>query len=84
MNNLSLTYISIKFKKRSVVHNGNTRGSNGLEIRRCNTAVGHRTSRYRPKNIWINLGSSLKAVNNIDSFKCKLRYFSLSKFLSEI
>ena len=65
-------YLAKMFKKRSEIHNKDTRNKNKMDIPRYRTAAGQRTFYYRAVSLWNNLPGSLTELANLALFKKEL------------
>ena len=63
-------------KKRSEIHNKDTRNKNKMDIPGYRMAAGQRTFHYRAVSLWNSLPERLTELTNLASFKKELmRHF---------
>ena len=77
LNGLAPEYLNKKFKKRSEVHNKNTRNKGKLDIPRYRIASGQRTFHYRASTLWNSLPKRFTDLPSIVTFKKELKSFLL-------
>ena len=73
INGQAPSYLCDKFKQRNQIHNRNTRGNEELDIPKFRTSTGQRTFKYRGTKLWNELNKETKLINNLASFKIKLK-----------
>ena len=77
LHNLVPEYLAGKFKKRSEVHNRQTRFSNDLNLPFCRLSTGQRAFAYRGAKLWNSIDSNIKNAKCPKTFKrCLLRVVS--------
>ena len=72
LRGLAPDYPAKKFKKRSEIHNKDTRNKNKIGIPGYRTATGQRTFHYRAVSLWNSLPERLAELANFVSFKREL------------
>ena len=76
LRGLAPDYLAKKFKKRSEIHNKDTRDKNKMDIPGYRTAAGQRAFHYRAVSLWNSLPERLTELTNLASIKKKLmRHF---------
>ena len=81
MNNLAPDYLTSLFKKRSSIHQHNTRNSNNLDIPKCRTVKAQNSFSYRGVSIWNSLPSEILNSPSVSVFKRKLKSYYLERWL---
>ena len=81
MNNLAPNYLTCLFKKRSSIHQHNTRNSRNLDIPKCRTAKAQNSFFYRGVSIWNSLPSEILNSPSVSVFKTKLKSYYLDRWL---
>ena len=77
LHNLVPEYHAGKFRKRSEVHNRQTRLSNDLNLPFCRLSTGQRAFAYHGAKLWNSIDSNIKNANCPKTFKrCLLRVLS--------
>ena len=82
LRGLAPDYPANKFKKRSEIHNKDTRNKNKIDIPGYRTATGQRTFHYRAVSLWNSLPERLTELTNLVSIQ-KGTYASLIKRILE-
>ena len=72
LKGLSPSYLSDKFSTRAIVHNGQTRYRDSLDIPSCRINAGQRAFYYRGVKIWNNLSKDLRDIVDPNVFKRRL------------
>ena len=72
LRGLAPDYLAKMFKKRSEIHNKDTRNKNKMDIPGYRTAAAQRTFYYRAVSLWNNLPGSLTELANLTLFKKEL------------
>ena len=67
------SYLCDKFKERNQIRNRNTRSNEELDIPKFRTSTDQRTFQYRGTKLWNELNKGTKLINNLASFKIKLK-----------
>ena len=73
MNNLAPDYLTCLFKKRSRIHQHNTRNSKNLDIPKCRTAKAENSFSYRGVSVWNSFPSEILNSPSMSVFKRKLK-----------
>ena len=81
MNNLAPAYLTCLFKKRSSIHQHNTRNSNNFDIPKCGTAKAQNSFSYRVVSIWNSLPREILNSPSVSVFKRKLKSYYFERWL---
>ena len=74
-------YLTCLFKKRSSIHQYNTRNSKNLDIPKCRTAKAQSSFFYRGVSIWNSLPSEILNSPSVSVFKRKLKSYYIDHWL---
>ena len=72
LKGLSPSHLSDKLSTRAIVHDGQTRYRDSLNIPSCRINAGQRAFYYRGVKMWNNLSKDLKEIINTKVFKRRL------------
>ena len=81
MNNFAPDYLTCLFKKRSSIHQHNTRNSKNLDIPKCRTAKAQNSFSYRGVSIWNSLPWEILNSPSVFIFKIKLKSYYFDRWL---
>ena len=84
MNNLAPDYLTSLSKKRSSIHQHNTKNSNNLDIPKCCTAKAQNSFSYRGVSIWNSLPSEILNSPSVSVFKRKLKSYDFERWLHSL
>ena len=70
---LAPSYLSDRFRRRSAVHDRNTRNKRSLDIPGYKSAAGQRTFLYRATDLWNSLPRNVTECASLNNFKKELK-----------